>query len=82
MAIGLIGITCGEMYHGFILASYHIPDTIGDVAFFDMILSFILLLTVLEMLQKGKAALYSFSHHSRNRIKLEANDVHPIKAHK
>ncbi|GGB33574.1 hypothetical protein GCM10011409_08750 [Lentibacillus populi] len=61
LAIGLIGITCGEIYHSFILTSYTIQEVIGDKAFFDMILTFIMLQTILEILHKGKLAIYTFS---------------------
>ncbi|MEN1969141.1 hypothetical protein WMZ97_13830 [Lentibacillus sp. N15] len=58
LAVGLIGITFGEIYYSLILASYSIQETIGDMAFFDMIFVYLMFLTILEILHKGKLALY------------------------
>ncbi|WP_106497393.1 YphA family membrane protein [Lentibacillus sp. Marseille-P4043] len=61
LAIGLIGITCGEMYYSFILSNYAIQEGIGDKSFFDMLLTFVLFVTLLEVLQQGKIAIYALS---------------------
>ncbi|MEW9674703.1 hypothetical protein ABRT01_00685 [Lentibacillus sp. L22] len=61
LAIGLFGITFGEIYHSVVLVRYTIREPIGDTAFFDMLMTFLMLLTVLEILHKGKTVLYAFA---------------------
>ncbi|MGY0691787.1 YphA family membrane protein [Virgibacillus sp. FSP13] len=69
LAIGLIGLTCGEMYHSFILSSYAIQEGIGDKQYFDMLLTFVLFVTLLEVIQQGKMAIYALSQDFKQSIR-------------
>src|SRR5699024_9127451 len=60
LAIGLLGIVFGEMYYSFILSHYGIQETIGDMKFFDMLFTLILMTTFLEVLRKARVVFYTW----------------------
>lgn len=59
LMISIFGFANGEVLHGFILSSYHLPITIGDLDFFVKLYMIILLLLLLHIFQKGKMQLHA-----------------------
>lgn len=57
---GTLGIASGEVLHGLILSSYHVPVMIGDVDFFVKLYMFILCLILVHIIQKGKTQCFTF----------------------
>ncbi len=56
----MLGATGGEVLHGLILSSYHLPITIGDLDFFVHLYIIVLYLLLLHIFQKAKLQLHLF----------------------
>lgn len=60
LVTSVLGIASGEVLHGLILSSYHLPVTIGDLDFFVTLYMIILCLVLVHIFQKGKTQLFTF----------------------
>lgn len=58
LVTSILGISAGEVLYGFILSSYNLPITIGDLDFFVNLYMIILYLFLLHIFQMGKRQLY------------------------
>lgn len=59
ITMSMLGITGGEILHGLILSSYHLPETIGSHDFFVVLYMVLLYLLVAHIFLKLKANFYT-----------------------
>lgn len=69
IAICIFGMISGEMIFSFVLASYGLQDEIGEGVFLDTLLFTLLLLTILDILHRGRIKLSEYN--SKLQTKLE-----------
>ncbi|CDQ39791.1 YphA family membrane protein [Virgibacillus salexigens] len=53
-AICLTGLTFGELMYSLTMSSYGFPEIIGDLQFFDILLFVIVIILILDILQRGR----------------------------
>ncbi|HLQ97274.1 MAG TPA: hypothetical protein VK135_01155 [Candidatus Dormibacteraeota bacterium] len=59
LIISMLGITAGEILHGLVLTSYHLPETIGSHDFFVVLYMVLLYLLVVHIFRKVKVGIYT-----------------------
>lgn len=64
LVTSILGISTGEVLHGFMLSSYYLPTTIGDLEFFVNLYMVILYLLLWRFFQMGKLQLYALTKKS------------------
>ncbi|WP_099158372.1 YphA family membrane protein [Virgibacillus ndiopensis] len=73
LAIGLLGITSGEILHSIILSSYQLYETIGGLAFLDIFFMITMLVIFIETVQKVKVKLYAAIHEYKQSLRWKMN---------
>nr|WP_138918998.1 hypothetical protein [Ornithinibacillus scapharcae] len=64
----IIGLCGGEFVYGLLLSNYTISKTIGDAMFLDTLFITLLLLGIIEILQRGKEKIIAFPSNKTNSI--------------
>nr|GGG65193.1 hypothetical protein GCM10011398_06040 [Virgibacillus oceani] len=73
LAVGLLGLTSGEIFHSIILSSYRLYETIGGLAFLDSFFMMAMFVVFIDSLLKVKAKLYAAVREYKQLLRWKTN---------